>query len=164
MAPYVNPSAEVTGAVTALAEDANPVTVELEEIDEDECWRLLSTRKVGRLAINVGSYPLVFPVNHAVVAHGVVFRTAAGSKLWSTRRSHVSFEVDDFDPSSHTGWSVLIRGSAREVTSGDTNPELLETALAGAPTPWAPGPRDHLVRVVADSITGRRIRGRDFRP
>jgi nitroimidazol reductase NimA-like FMN-containing flavoprotein (pyridoxamine 5'-phosphate oxidase superfamily) len=138
--------------------DAKADSVELEEIDEAECWRLLSTRPVGRVAINVGAYPLVFPVNHAVVAHGVVFRTAPGSKLWSMHRSRVSFQVDDLDSCTHTGWSVLVRGSAREITADNVNSELFEIVRAGAPTPWAPGRRDHLVRIVADSISGRRIR------
>jgi nitroimidazol reductase NimA-like FMN-containing flavoprotein (pyridoxamine 5'-phosphate oxidase superfamily) len=144
--------------MVTVGSNPEPEPIELDPIEETDCWRLLSSRPVGRVAINVGDYPLVFPVNHAVVAHGVVFRTAPGSKLWSTRRSRVSFEVDDFDPISQTGWSVLVRGSAREITAENTNHELFDTVKAGAPRPWAPGPREHLVRVVADSITGRQIR------
>lgn len=131
--------------------------VGLEEIPEEECWRLLSSQPVGRVAVNVGSYPLVFPVNYTVIAHGVTFRTAPGSKLWATSRSNVSFEVDEIDPSNRTGWSVLIKGAAREVTADNTNPELELIVQEAAPTPWAPGSREHLVRIVADSITGRRI-------
>lgn len=129
----------------------------LEEIDETECWRLLGTQPVGRVAIDVGHYPLVFPVNFSVVAHGVVFRTAPGAKLWAAHRSNVSFEVDHFDVSDRTGWSVLLRGSAREVTAETTNAELFEAVAASAPRPWAPGERAHIVRIVADSVTGRRI-------
>lgn len=130
---------------------------ELEEIDEEECWRLLASQPVGRFAVMVGHYPLVFPVNHAVVAHGVVFRTAPGSKLWATHRSNVSFEVDQLDLTDKTGWSVLVRGSAREITV-DRNPELVQAVEEAAPQPWAPGPRQYLVRIVVDSISGRRIR------
>ncbi|HEX6393368.1 MAG TPA: pyridoxamine 5'-phosphate oxidase family protein [Acidimicrobiales bacterium] len=135
---------------------------DLEEIEEAVCWRLLASQPVGRFAVIVGHYPLVFPVNHAVVAHGVIFRTAPGTKLWATHRNNVSFEVDEFDLATNTGWSVLIRGAAREVLP-DTNPELVNALQAVAPRPWAPGPKDHLVRIVADSISGRRIRAADPR-
>ena len=130
----------------------------LEEIEEAECWRLLASQPVGRVALIVGHYPLVFPVNHAVVAHGVVFRTAPGTKLWATHRSNVSFQVDEIDMNNKTGWSVLVRGAAREISIDTTNPELVHAVEAAAPEPWAPGPREHLVRIVADSISGRRIR------
>lgn len=130
----------------------------LEEIDELECWRLLGSQTVGRIAVIVGHYPLVFPVNYAVVAQGVVFRTAAGTKLWATHRSNISFEVDSIDMATQTGWSVLVRGSAREITV-DRNPELVTAVREAAPEPWAPGPHEYLVRVVADAISGRRIVG-----
>ena len=128
----------------------------LEEIDEEECWRLLASQAVGRFAVMVGHYPLVFPVNHAVAARGVVFRTSPGTKLWATHRSNVSFEVDQVDLDNRTGWSVLVRGSAREVTV-DRNPELVRAVRQAAPEPWAPGSKEYLVRIVADSISGRRI-------
>lgn len=129
---------------------------ELEEINEEECWRLLASQPVGRFAVVVGHYPLVFPVNHSVVAHGVVFRTAPGTKLWATHRSNVSFEVDELDLANKTGWSVLVRGSAREITV-DRNPELVQAVQEAAPQSWAPGSKQYLVRIVADSISGRRI-------
>lgn len=131
--------------------------VEFEEIDEPECWRLLSSQPVGRVAVIVGHYPLVFPVNHAVVAHGVVFRTAAGEKLWATHRNNVSFQVDQIDMEHETGWSVLLRGAAQELLP-ERNLELFDDSDAAAPQPWAPGPKEHLVRIVADGISGRRIR------
>ena len=134
-----------------------PALGDLEEIDEEECWRLLASQPVGRFAVVVGHYPLVFPVNHAVVAHGIVFRTSPGTKLWATQHHKVSFEVDEIDPVRRTGWSVLLHGGAREVRS-DINPELVDALEAAAPQSWAPGPKDHLVRVFADSISGRRIR------
>lgn len=141
-----------------MAEDSDLDFGGLEEIDEAECWRLLASQPVGRVVVNVGHYPVVFPVNHTVAAHGVVFRTAPGSKLWSTHRSAVSFEVDEIDIANQTGWSVLLRGFAREITINTANPELVDIVTASAPDSWAPGRRDHLVRILADSISGRRIR------
>ena len=134
-----------------------PETGELEEIEEAECWRLLASQPVGRFAVILGDYPLVFPVNHAVVAHGIVFWTGPGAKLWATQHHNVSFEVDDIDARTQTGWSVLLRGRAREVTAA-IHPDLVQALEAAAPRSWAPGAKDHLIRIVADSLSGRRIR------
>jgi nitroimidazol reductase NimA-like FMN-containing flavoprotein (pyridoxamine 5'-phosphate oxidase superfamily) len=50
-------------------------------LDARECWTLLRTADVGRLALVVDDCPEIFPVNF-VVDHGtLLFRTAAGSKL-----------------------------------------------------------------------------------
>ena len=140
-------------------EDLQPQPPDLEEVEETECWRLLASQPVGRFGVILGDYPLIFPVNHAVVAHGVVFWTAPGAKLWATRHHNVSFEVDDVDLTEQTGWSVLVRGRAREVSAA-VNPDLVRALEAAAPRSWAPGPRDHLMRIFADSISGRRIRTR----
>jgi hypothetical protein len=34
----------------------------LDDVEPDECWRLLATQQVGHLAVIVGHYPLIFPV------------------------------------------------------------------------------------------------------
>jgi uncharacterized protein len=128
----------------------------IEEIDESECWRLLETQPVGRVAVIVGHYPLVFPVNHAVDRRGIVFRTGAGTKLWAIHRSNVTFEVDDFDLGNQTGWSVMVKGSAREL-SVERNPELVARAGQSGAVPWAPGQRESMVRIVPDAVSGRRI-------
>jgi len=130
----------------------------LDEIPEDECWKLLASQPVGRLAMIVGHYPVVLPVNHGVISGGIVFRTGPGTKLWSITRNNVSFEVDCIDPEWRTGWSVLVKGSAHELSAGRVDSRLLSLAAGKTPTPWVPGLKDHLVRIVADSITGRRIR------
>jgi uncharacterized protein len=129
----------------------------LDELSPDECWRLLGTQQVGRIAVVVGHYPLVFPVNYALVDKTVVFRTGVGTKLWAIHRSNVTFEVDDFDTVERSGWSVMARGAAHEVSS--TRDSRLASHLdATAGAPWAPGDRSHLVRVVVDDVSGRIIR------
>jgi uncharacterized protein len=129
----------------------------LEEIEESECWRLLASQPVGRIAVVVGHYPVVFPVNHAVDRRGIIFRTGAGTKLWAMRRCNVTFEVDDFDMDNHTGWSVIVKGSARELVA-KLNPDLVAAAESSNAIPWASGPRENIVRIVPDAVTGRRIR------
>src|SRR5579864_5006638 len=66
----------------------------LDEIEVAECWQLLGTQAVGRVAVIVGHYPLVFPVNYAVDDKAILYRTGTGTKLQSIHRSNVTFEVD----------------------------------------------------------------------
>jgi nitroimidazol reductase NimA-like FMN-containing flavoprotein (pyridoxamine 5'-phosphate oxidase superfamily) len=142
-------------------EDLDPGS--LDEIESDECWRLLATQPIGRVGVIVGQYPLIFPVNYAVVGEQIVFQTGAGTKLWATNRSNVTFEVDELDLVHRSGWSVMVRGAAHEV-SVERNPILKERAEVRGAVPWAPGPRNHLVRMVADQISGRRIRPAELPP
>ena len=128
----------------------------LEEIEEGECWRLLATQPVGRVAVIVGHYPLVFPVNYAVDGRHIFFRTGSGTKLWAIHRSNVTFEVDELDLVNRTGWSVMVRGAAREL-SVEHNPDLVARAEFSSAVPWAAGARDSIVRIVVDAISGRRI-------
>lgn len=65
----------------------------------------------------------------------------------------MSFQVDDIDPVRQTGWTVLVQGRASEVTPWEREDLRLR--------PWAPGKKDHWVRIVPDSITGRRLRPSD---
>jgi uncharacterized protein len=129
----------------------------LDEIDPSECWKLLATQQIGRLAVMVGHYPLIFPVNYALDDKVIVFRTAPGTKLYAIEHSNVTFEVDQIDMAHRSGWSVLVRGVAHQLLAR-RRVELTARFEAGGAQPWAPGERDRIVRIVADQITGRRIR------
>ncbi|HEX7166808.1 MAG TPA: pyridoxamine 5'-phosphate oxidase family protein [Acidimicrobiales bacterium] len=127
----------------------------LETIDRDECLWLLATLDVGRLAIVEGGRPLVFPVNYAMSGEDVVFRTAAGTKLDAADRGPVCFEVDGIDAADRTGWSVCVSGRLEEVTATDRR--RLDALRLATVDPWTDAPKEHWMRVVARSITGRRI-------
>ena len=129
----------------------------LDELSPAECWQLVATQPVGRVAIIVGHYPLVFPVNFAVDDKTILYRTGVGTKLHSIHRSNVTFQVDAIDPVHHTGWSVMIKGVAQELSRARDRAAVSRAEFGGA-TPWAPGDRAHLIRIIADQITGRRIR------
>jgi nitroimidazol reductase NimA-like FMN-containing flavoprotein (pyridoxamine 5'-phosphate oxidase superfamily) len=133
----------------------------LDELSPEECWQLLASQPVGRVAVIVGHYPLVFPVNYAVDDKTILYRTGVGTKLHSLHRSNVTFEVDAIDPVHHTGWSVMVKGVAQEL-SPTRNRATVSRAEFGGATPWAPGDREHVIRIVADQISGRRIRPAEF--
>jgi uncharacterized protein len=135
----------------------------LDEIEPAECWHLLATQLIGRVAVIVGHYPLVFPVNYTIDGQTILYRTGVGTKLESIHRSNVSFEVDEIDLVHRSGWSVMVNGVAQELSMGAEHRVVTRDEL-GFVTPWAPGKRDHFIRIFADRITGRRIRPAELAP
>lgn len=127
----------------------------LVDLTREECLLRLGRGGVGRVAVSVGALPAILPVNYAMVGGDVVFRTGAGTKLEAALRTAVvAFEVDDFDAMSHCGWSVLVVGVARIVEDSAT---LVGSGRFPAPSPWAGGDRDRLVRIETTVITGRQL-------
>lgn len=122
----------------------------VEVIDADDCLQLLQRRAVGRLGIVVGGEPLILPVNFAVDGESIVFRTAPGSKLDMGPRAPACFEVDEFDESMRTGWSVLVAGRLEEIDTDEAGDAWV--------TPWAPGERHHWMRLTPRRVSGRRVR------
>jgi nitroimidazol reductase NimA-like FMN-containing flavoprotein (pyridoxamine 5'-phosphate oxidase superfamily) len=84
----------------------------------------------------------------------VVFRSDEGTKLEAASRGgRVAFEVDGADAATRSGWSVLVRGEATEVTDPTELARLRKLPLS----PWAPGPKTRYVRILPTVLTGRRI-------
>ena len=127
----------------------------IEVIDRDDCLELLRARGVGRIGIVVAGQPLILPVNYSVLDETIVFRSAPGSKLTAGPRSPACFQIDDFDESACSGWSVMVVGRLEEVDERDT--EQLRRAGAVGLRSWAPGERDHWMRLFPRQITGRRV-------
>jgi uncharacterized protein len=125
-----------------------------QELTKSECITLLSGQRLGRVAVVDDQGPAVFPVNFVLDRHMVVFRTDEGTKLDAAARgSRVAFEIDGTEEAARTGWSVLIRGEATEVTDPAELARLRRLPLS----PWAPGPKTHYVRILPAKLTGRRI-------
>lgn len=126
----------------------------LEELDEDACYRLLSTVEVGRVVATAGALPLVVPVTFALDGRAVVFRTTPSGTLASaTRGAVVAFEADVIDPRTRSGWSVVVTGVAAPVEEVS---DLVRVEQLGL-VPWAAGERDHYVRITPGLVTGRRL-------
>ena len=122
-----------------------------EELAPDECYELLRSCPVGRIAVTrLDAAPLVVPVNFVLDGTAIVFRSASGSKVDALRWGPIAFQVDGIDPHRRTGWSVLVDGVAYEATHWEVQHLDL--------SPWAPGRKDRWVRLVPRSVTGRRIR------
>jgi nitroimidazol reductase NimA-like FMN-containing flavoprotein (pyridoxamine 5'-phosphate oxidase superfamily) len=126
----------------------------MEVLSRRECLRLLQTAPLGRVAVTMSALPAVFPVNFALLDGDVVFETGSGTKLAAAlRNAVVAFEVDHIEPISHTGWSVLVTGTACELF----DPVDLARARRLPLTAWAPGEHSHFVRISSDLVSGRRL-------
>ena len=124
------------------------------ELDRGECLGLLGSARLGRVVLSVNCLPVALPVNVALMGEDVVFATGQGSTLNAALRGDVvSIEADGIDALYHTGWSVLVTGTASVIT----DPKQLEHARSLPLAPWAPGPHPYFVRVPSTLVSGRRI-------
>jgi uncharacterized protein len=132
--------------------DSSPSS--LAPLSREDCFRLLATVPIGRLVFTRRALPAIHPVNFVLDGASVIVRTGGGSKLAAAvNHSVVAFEADDLDFRARTGWSVTVIGHSREVTDAAELTRLRALPLAS----WAPGPRDHIICVKAELVTGRRL-------
>jgi nucleotide-binding universal stress UspA family protein len=126
-------------------------------LTDTECWSLLRSAAVGRLGVTVKGRPDIFPVNHVVHRESIVFRTSQGSKLDACVDQPVAYEVDGFDTASGDAWSVVIKGTAKDLRERDEIMRALRLPI----TPWPGDPKPRIVQIDPDpgpgSVTGRRF-------
>ena len=124
-------------------------------MDIDECYEALDGQPIGRLGFVDQGAPVILPVNFTTDGRTIVFRTGQGSKLAAAiMESPVCLEVDGWDPVAHTGWSVLVKGTAEEIVDDTTIAHLATLPVR----PWSrPDLRWHWVRVRVDEVSGRRV-------
>jgi nitroimidazol reductase NimA-like FMN-containing flavoprotein (pyridoxamine 5'-phosphate oxidase superfamily) len=131
----------------------------MEELDKNECLRLIEQGGIGRIAY-VGRFgPAVLPVNYKLQDEAIVFRTAEHGPLDEDLRTgiadadyKVAFEIDEIDLAAGRGWSVLVQGPAHHVQGAG-----LDAARGAGVEPWAPGDRELFIQIVPSRITGRRV-------
>ena len=128
--------------------------VSWQELTNSECFGLLASQHLGRLVLVDDRGPIAFPVNFVLDRHTVVFRSGEGTKLdVADHCASVAFEVDGADEATRTGWSVLVRGEATEITDPHDLARVRQLHLY----PWAPGAKTHYIRIRPSVLTGRRI-------
>lgn len=125
-----------------------PITV----LSADESWDLLNSVALGRLVTHIGDQLEIFPVNFVTHNGTLLFRTAEGTKLFSTvMNDKVLFEVDDHTVAE--GWSVIVRGTAQVLTAADDIHEADRAQLL----PWVATEKLRYVRVTPSEVSGRRF-------
>jgi len=115
-------------------------------IPEEECWELLATASVGRLALSVKVLPTILPVQYYLDGHTLA--VCLGHHEVTERSLHdaiIAFAADAIDPVTRSGWSVQIQGRSvilRQI-GFDTD--------CGQPT------AGQIVRIEPAKITGHRV-------
>lgn len=126
----------------------------LEVLVAEQCLELLSSARLGRIAVTVGAVPSIFPVDYRLVDGQIVFRAGGGTNLYRAAASKVvAFEADEVDRSWQQGWSVVAVGVAREVRDHET----MSSTLDRAPDLWDPKTGSHVIAILPALLSGRRF-------
>lgn len=126
----------------------------IQNLSDEESLELLATKTFGRLVVRRNDDMDLFPLNYLVHEGEIYFRTAEGSKLFSlTLNNDVLFEADNVDGDSQEAWSVVVKGTARTLSS---NAEI-EAADQLPLKPWLPTLKYNYVVVSPNEISGRKF-------
>ncbi|AYF77718.1 pyridoxamine 5'-phosphate oxidase family protein [Nocardia yunnanensis] len=125
-------------------------------LSRTESLRLLASRPFGRVVFTRDALPAIRPVNHLVDGELVVVRTRLSSRLTTAVHADsevvVAYEVDDIDPVTRLGWSVVVTGIARTVTD-----PMRAARYDRALQPWIDGVMDTIVAIEPSLVTGVRL-------
>jgi nitroimidazol reductase NimA-like FMN-containing flavoprotein (pyridoxamine 5'-phosphate oxidase superfamily) len=123
----------------------------LVELTEAECWELLGSEPVGRLAWRGAEGLSVVPVNYIADEGRVSINTAAYSaQARECDDLPVAFQVDAVDATARSGWSVLVRGTAHVEYAQDGT-------TSNDPDVWPAGVRPLRLVIDPTGVTGRRL-------
>ena len=132
----------------------SPNSSALKQLTSEECLRLMASVPLGRIIYTRQALPAVELVNFALDNGDIIIRTGRGGKLAAaTRGVVVAFEADCVDPDRHVGWSVTVIGQSQEVTDPKEIGRLEKIGLRS----WAPGEREHFIRISPGILNGRRL-------
>jgi hypothetical protein len=87
------------------------MTAHYDGLSEQECWELLATASVGRLALSVRALPVIVPVQYYL--DGRRLAVCLGHRALPERALNetvIAFAADSIDPMTRTGWLVLVQG------------------------------------------------------
>jgi pyridoxamine 5'-phosphate oxidase-like protein len=115
-------------------------------LSASQCWELLATVSVGRIALSVRALPVILPVQFYLDARRL--SVCIGHRELPERslnQAVVAFAADSIDPATRSGWSVQVQG-VTELSSG----RGLDTAC-GVPT------AGQIVEIVPATIDGFRV-------
>ena len=87
------------------------MTAHDDALSERECWELLATVSVGRLALSVRALPVILPVQYFL--DGRRLAVCLGHHALPERalaETIIAFAADSIDPVTRSGWSVQVQG------------------------------------------------------
>lgn len=126
------------------------------ELSAQECYALLGTTTVGRVAFVGIAGQQLLPINFQYVDEVVYFQTSPESVLaeMADGLDDVAFSVDYREELEQKGWSVVISGSTSLVEDESLVQEVRSVARL---RPWAPGDRSMVIALTPHHISGRKV-------
>lgn len=125
------------------------------ELTRDESLRLVGSVAFGRIVFTSRALPAIEPVSHLVAGPQIIIRASLGAAFSSAAPgcgTVVAYQAELLDPGSRAGWSVVVIGRARRLTS-EARAARYRTLLR----PWADDEMDEVIAIGADLVTGFRI-------
>jgi hypothetical protein len=122
-------------------------------IPPQECLSLVASGRLGRLAFSHHAMPALVAMTYIVDGRDLVLQTASGPALSAARGegSIVAFSVDEIDPVTAAGWSVMMTGQLRQVTeTARVRSYQGDPALA-----WPSGDPRHFLLLTPGLVSGR---------
>ena len=121
-------------------------------LDQAECWELLRSQELGRLAFTLAGETHIVPINFAVDGQTLLFNTAPGEKLLSIALgTSIAFEVDEVGDSEAR--SVVVRGSMRRLEEDEAH-----RAERVHLRPWIATEKYEVLELMPSVVTGRWFR------
>ncbi|MCT1478600.1 pyridoxamine 5'-phosphate oxidase family protein [Microbacterium sp. p3-SID336] len=132
----------------------------IRELDQQQCYELLTTTTVGRIGFEYDGRVHIHPVNYALSGRDILLRTSHEGLLAAvtTVPAAVAFEVDYHDPLGANAWSVLMHGTLSRA------PEEDAVGIAARVHPWAGEDRDLALLLRIESMSGRSVQREKPRP
>jgi hypothetical protein len=122
------------------------MTAHDDALSERECWELLMTASVGRLALSVRALPVILPVQYYL--DGRRLAVCLGHRALPERAldgTILAFAADSIDPVTRSGWLVQVQGKS-------VFPSRLQIDTdCGSPT------RAQVVKIEPGKISGHRM-------
>lgn len=119
-----------------------------------QCFALLATGSVGRIALTDHSLPVILPVLYRVAGDAVVFRVTGRLLETAARQGHVvCFEADCNGIDPLRTWSVLLTGRLSIAPSAND---------LDASSTWRPDDPGWMVSLTAEFVSGRGSTGRSL--
>jgi Pyridoxamine 5'-phosphate oxidase len=125
------------------------------DLSRAECLRMVSSVPFGRVVFTVRALPAIQPVSHLVAGTQIIIRASLGAAFSSAAHGSaavVAYQADLIDSGRRAGWSVVVIGRARRVTS-EAHAARYREALPS----WIDGEMDEVIAIDADLVTGFRI-------
>ena len=129
--------------------------LQLAEVTRAESLALVASVPFGRVVFTARALPAVRLVAHLVDGGQIIIRASLGAAFTSAVHGSaavVAYQADLIDPGRRAGWSVVVIGRARRVTS-----EVHAARYREALPPWIDGEMDEVIAIDMDLVTGFRI-------